>query len=80
MDTAALLNLVEKSYLLSEPQRAYWRQQLPRMDDTQKSKLEAILRGTDLIPFQKELEKYLTSLGQAAAKLYGMNPNASKAA
>ncbi len=79
MDSASLLALVEKSYLLSEPQRAYWRTQLPRMDDAQKTKLEAILRGTDQIPFQKELERYLRSLGDSAMKLYGAFPRQSAA-
>ncbi len=80
METATLLVLVEKSYLLSEAQRTYWRTQLPRMDEAQKAKLESILRGTDQIPFQKELERYLTTIGQAAAKLYGTNPGISQAA
>lgn len=72
MASASLQTLVERSYLLNDAQRRYWLTQLPRMDEAQCGKLEKILAGTDQMPFQKELERYLLSLSQATAKLYSM--------
>ncbi len=66
-----LKTLVERSYLLSDAQRRYWVQQLPLMNDVQKARLNQILAGTDELPFQKQLETYLISMGNAALKLSG---------
>ncbi len=71
---ADLKTLVERSYLLSDAQRRYWVQQLPLMNDVQKARLNQILGGTDELPFQKELEKYLVAMGNAALKLSGALP------
>ncbi len=77
MDNVTLQTLVENSYLLSNEQRAYWITQLPLMDEGRKTKLADILKGSDQVPFQKQLEGYLSSLGQAAAGLYGTAPKAA---
>ncbi len=69
MDNLALKTLVEKSYLLSEPQRAFWLQQLPLLKADQRTKLEKTLAGSDELPFQKELDRYVLSLMHNAQSL-----------
>lgn len=72
MDTPALTQLIQNSYLLSDAQRSYWVQQLPLMKPDQKVKLEEILAGSDKMPFQQEMENYLLSLGRSLAHMYGV--------
>lgn len=66
MDTAALVKLVQRSPILSEPEREYWLKNLPDMNPKQCQKLWNILNVPDELPFQKELETYFASLGKAA--------------
>ena len=66
MDTKALIELIKRSSLLSDPERDYWLRNLPGMNTTQCQKLWNILNIPDEMPFQKELEAYFASLGRAA--------------
>ncbi len=72
MDTKALVQLIQRSPLLSEPEREYWLKNLPSLNSTQSQKLWNILNVPDELPFQKELEQYFASLGRAAEAALGM--------
>ena len=66
MDTKALVDLIKRSSLLSDPERDYWLRNLPSLNSKQCQKLWNILNVSDELPFQKELEEYFASLGRAA--------------
>ena len=71
MDRKALRTMIDKSFLLTAEERAYWLRNLPLLDDAQCKKLQGILTVPDDVPFQKEVENYLNLIGRAAQ---GMQP------
>ncbi len=66
MDTKTLVSLIQRSSLLSDPERDYWLRNLPGMSPKQCDKLWNILNVSDELPFQQELQDYFTSLGKVA--------------
>lgn len=62
MDLAVLTSLVTSSPLLTEPERAYWLQHLPTMQDEQRARLEQILNQPIELPFAGVIANVLQSI------------------
>lgn len=60
MDLNLLTVKVQSSRLLSDPEKKYWLQNLPRMNPQQISKLESILSEAENLPWNEEMQHYLS--------------------
>jgi|GEM_PF-3117413 hypothetical protein len=67
MDTATLTTKVQTSQLLSEADRTYWLGNIPRMTELQLKKLEAILNEASDLPWNEEMQHYLSIANKAQA-------------
>ncbi|MFA5800038.1 MAG: hypothetical protein WC840_03710 [Candidatus Peribacteraceae bacterium] len=60
MDLQALTQKVQTSRLLTEAERSYWLFSLPRMTQEQLKKLEAILAEAETLPWNEQMQHYLS--------------------
>ncbi len=59
MDKASLQTKIQISQLLSEAERAYWLQNLPRMTEQQLQKLDGILSEAMSLAWNKDMQHYI---------------------
>ena len=69
MNAAALRNLIAKSILLSDGERAYWTENLPKMTPEQMAKLGEILTQAEDIRWNDRIAHYVSLIGNAAKSL-----------
>lgn len=69
MQLNALVVRVQASRLLTEPEKMYWIQQLPRMSTDQISKLERILEEGEKLPWTHAMENYLQIATKTSAAI-----------
>ena len=69
MDLNTLLLKVQKSPLLTESERTYWAQNLPKMTLEQVEKLEGILTEAEGISWNEEMQNYLMIVNKATVAL-----------
>ncbi len=69
MDLSPLLMKVHTSPLLTESERAYWAQNLPKMTPEQVQKLEGILTEAEGMSWSEEMQNYLMIVNKATVAL-----------
>lgn len=69
MDLSALTSKVRTSRLLTEPEREYWLSNMPRMNTEQLLKLEAILGEAEALPWNTEMQNYMSIASKPTAAL-----------
>jgi hypothetical protein len=66
MDTAQLSSLISESNILTDAEREYWKQSLPKMNAEQIAKLEQILEKAEQIPWTEHIQNYFSSITKSA--------------
>ncbi|PIR52543.1 hypothetical protein COU76_05815 [Candidatus Peregrinibacteria bacterium CG10_big_fil_rev_8_21_14_0_10_49_10] len=66
MDLSRLQKLIDRSHILTEAERTYWTQSLPKMNEMQQERLEQILTKAKQIPWTEQVQKYFASIAQTA--------------
>jgi hypothetical protein len=69
MQLNALAMRVQESRLLTEAEKMYWMQHLPRMNTEQISKLEGILDEAEKLPWTEQMKNYLQIATKGSAPL-----------
>ena len=69
MDPLTLLSKVQASKLLTEPERAYWIKNMPKMTEEQLNKLDTILTEALSLSWGMEMQQYLSIASKATATL-----------
>jgi hypothetical protein len=69
MDLQTLQTKVQTSRLLTEAERAYWLQNIPRMTPEQLKKLETILTEAEGLQWNQEMQQYLSIANKTGAAL-----------
>jgi hypothetical protein len=65
MDLSTLSAKVQASRLLSAAEKTYWLENLPRMNGQQLQKLESILAEAENLPWNEEMQNYLSIAAKA---------------
>lgn len=68
MTDTELLELIEESRLLTQQEKVYWNTNIAHMNPEQKARLEDILLRAKRIPWNKQIQKYLSLVGTAFSK------------
>tara|TARA_Y100000310_G_scaffold269315_1_gene282426 strand:+ start:685 stop:909 length:225 start_codon:yes stop_codon:yes gene_type:complete len=66
MDTAQLKTLIVESNILTDAEREYWTQSLPKMNEQQLQKLEQILVKAQDIPWTEQIQNYFSFIAKSA--------------
>ena len=66
MPTQDLTALIAASPLLTAQEKAYWRENLPHMDDGQKDRLRGILDRAAKVPWTQTIGRAFGAIGAAA--------------
>lgn len=66
MDSFQLQELIRKSKLLADEERAYWLQTFPTMKPEHAAKLEKILSEGETIRVEEKVKDYFAAVRQAA--------------
>lgn len=66
MPDSKIHTLIEKSNVLTKAERAYWLASLPKMTPDQVSRLETILKKAAQIPWNEQLQHFLSFVTKAA--------------
>ncbi len=69
MDLPTLQAKVIASRLLTEQEKQYWAQNLPKMNPEQLNKLEGILLEAEKIPWQEQMDNYIKLVEKGTAFL-----------
>lgn len=65
MDLSTLSVKVQASRLLSKAEKTYWLDNLPRMNGEQLQKLDSILAEAENLPWNEEMQNYLSIAAKA---------------
>jgi hypothetical protein len=60
MSIQDIKNLIDNSTILTDPDRAFWRSQLPTMTPEQMQKLEGILTAAANVHMEEHVREYFT--------------------
>tara|TARA_Y100000310_G_C20604366_1_gene774750 strand:- start:191 stop:412 length:222 start_codon:yes stop_codon:yes gene_type:complete len=66
MKSERMQKLIAESNILTEAERTYWSQSLPKMNEQQLGRLEEILTKAQQIPWTKQVQNYFASIAQSA--------------
>jgi len=66
MDPKLLKQLIAESNILTDAEREYWTQSLPKMNEGQLRKLEQILVKAQQIPWTEQIQKYFSMIAKSA--------------
>jgi len=66
MDAAIITQLIAESNILTDAEREYWLQSLPKMNEAQLQKLEQILVKAKQIPWTEQIQKYFSMITKSA--------------
>lgn len=69
MDLDALAQAVRDSKLLTEQEKTYWTERLPRMNPDQIAKLNRILSEASSIPWNEQIEQCMQAIARGTSPL-----------
>ena len=69
MDSERMKTLIAESNILTETERMYWTQSLPKMNEQQLMQLEEILTKAKDIPWTEQVQKYFSHIAKSAKSL-----------
>ena len=69
MELERMKTLISESNILTEAERTYWTQSLPKMNEQQLGQLEEILTKAKDIPWTEQVQNYFSYIAKSAKSL-----------